>query len=304
LSDTDGSPVRTPVDPGDVEVGVAVRSCDALGEGPFWDARQRVLLRVDIRAEQVVRWSADTGTETRIDVDGPVSVVVPGAQGGLVVAGGSTVTRWRPDGSRAEICRIDPHTTSTTSNDGKCDAQGRLWIGTWDRDGGSLATLQVVDLDGSVRVAETGLSASNGLAWDAGSSVMYLVDTPRRVIWRYDYDLRGGTLGARQVFVQIPDDAGLPDGIATDRAGGVWVALFAGGSVRRYDVTGAVTDLVRMPVTYPTSLAFGGDDMRTLFVTTSSAHLGPERAGSEPLAGSVLAIRADAPGVPVGSYRG
>ena len=284
------------------EVRIAVRSHDTVGEGPFWDPRRRELLRVDIRGEQVIRWSADRDEETRVDVGGPVSVAVPDADGGLVVAGGSTVTRWRADGSRSEIGRVDVETPATTLNDGKCDRLGRLWIGTWDREGGSRATLSVVDLDGSVRVAEEGLSASNGLAWNADASLMYLVDTPRRVIWRYDFAVREGALGAREEFVRLDEGAGLPDGLATDAAGGVWVALFGGGAVHRYDADGALTHVVPVPVTHPTSLAFGGPDLRTAFVTTSSAH--PVPAGPEPLAGSVLAFPSDVAGVPVDLARG
>jgi sugar lactone lactonase YvrE len=281
---------------------VAVRARDRVGEGPHWDAERGVLLRVDIRGERVIEWSPDTGSETRTEAGGPVSLVVPDARGGLVVAGGSAVVRWGPDGSRTELCRIDEATPSTTANDGKCDRRGRLWLGTWDRDGGALGTLSVVDLDGSVRVAASGLSSSNGLAWNADSTAFYLVDTPRRAIWRYDFDLDGGTLGDREVFAEIADGEGLPDGLATDQAGGVWVALFGGGAVRRYDADGAVTDVVPVPVTYPTSLAFGGANLGTLYVTTSSAHLQP--ADAEPLAGSVLAFRTGAPGVPVGIFRG
>ena len=281
---------------------VAVRARDAVGEGPHWDAERGVLLRVDIRAEQVIEWNPGAGTETRIGAGGPVSLVVPDAAGGRVVAGGSTVARWDADGGRTELCRIDEDTPSTTANDGKCDVRGRLWVGTWDRDGGALASLSVIDLDGSVRLAESGLSASNGLAWNAGSTALYLVDTPRRVIWRYDFDLDGGTLGARDVFAEIADGEGMPDGLATDQAGGVWVALWGGGAVRRYAADGAVTDVVPVPVTYPTSLAFGNADLHTLYVTTSSAHLDP--ANAEPYAGSVLSFRTDAPGVPVGVFRG
>jgi len=285
-------------------VRVAVRAQDVVGEGPFWDAGRRELLRVDIRSERVLRWSAEQDVETALDAGGPVSVAVPDSSGGLVVAGGSAVQRWRPDGTRTEICQVDTGTPATTLNDGKCDARGRLWIGTWDREGGARATLHVVDLDGSVRLAESGLSASNGLAWNADSTAFYLVDTPRRVIWRYDYDLDGGGLGDREVFVRIDEGAGLPDGLATDRAGGVWVALFAGGAVHRYDAGGALTHVVPMPVTHPTSLAFGGGHLTTLYVTTSSAHLGPGGPASQPLAGSVLAYPTEAPGVPVQVYRG
>jgi sugar lactone lactonase YvrE len=273
-----------------------------VGEGPHWDAERGALLRVDIRGEQVIEWSADSGTETRTDAGGPVSVVVPDGRGGLAVAGGSTVARWDADGGRTTLCRVDEATLSTTANDGKCDQRGRLWIGTWDRDGGALATLSVVDLDGSVRLAESGLSSSNGLAWNADSTAFYLVDTPRRVIWRYDFDLDGGTLGAREIFAEIADGEGMPDGLATDQAGGVWVALWGGGAVRRYGADGAVTDVVPVAVTYPTSLAFGGADLRTLYVTTSSAHLDPPDA--EPIAGSVLSFRTAAAGVPVGVFRG
>jgi sugar lactone lactonase YvrE len=280
-----------------IEVDVAVRSRDAVGEGPHWDAERRVLLRVDIRGGQVIGWSPDTGAQTRTDAGGPVSLVVPDDRGGLMVAGGSTVTRWHADGRRSEICRIDEDTPSTTANDGKCDQRGRLWVGTYDRDGGDRATLSVIE-NGSVRLAESGLSSSNGLAWNADSSAFYLVDTPRRVIWRYGFDLDGGALGEREVFTRIPEDDGLPDGLATDEDGGVWVALFSGGAVHRYAADGTRTDVVPVPVRYPTSLAFGGDDLRTLFVTSSSAHL------DEPLAGSVFAFRTAVRGVPVGVYRG
>jgi sugar lactone lactonase YvrE len=286
------------------DVRVAVRARDLVGEGPFWDAERRELLRVDIRQERVLRWSADQDAETALDAGGPVSVAIPDSSGGLVVAGGSTVRRRRPDGTQVDICQVDPATPATTLNDGKCDARGRLWIGTWDREGGSRATLHVVDADGSVRLAESGLSASNGLAWSADSSAFYLVDTPRRVIWRYDYDVDGGGLGAREEFVRLDEGAGLPDGLATDQAGGVWVALFAGGAVHRYDAGGGLTHAVPMPVTHPTSLAFGGRHLTTLFVTTSSAHLGPGGPASQPLAGSVLAFPAESPGVPVPVYRG
>lgn len=283
---------------------VAILAHDAVGEGPFWEAERRMLLRVDIRSEQVIDWSADSGTETRTAAGGPVSLVVPDDRGGRIVAGGSAVTRWGADGTRTEICRLDPDTPSTTANDGKCDARGRLWVGTWDRDGGALGTLSVMDVDGSVRLAESGLSSSNGLAWNADSTAMYLVDTPRRVIWRYAFDLEAGALGDREVFTEVADGEGMPDGLATDEAGGVWVALWRGGAVRRYDEDGTPTHHVRVPVTHPTSLAFGGADLRTLYVTTSSAHPEPAGPGSEPLAGSVLMFRTDAPGVPVGRYRG
>jgi sugar lactone lactonase YvrE len=281
---------------------VAVHATDGVGEGPFWDAERRELLRVDIRGDRVLRWSLEQDEETALDTGGPVSLAIPDSEGGLVIAGGSAVTRWRADGSRTEICQVDAGTAATTLNDGKCDERGRLWIGTWDREGGSRATLHVVDLDGSVRLAESGLSASNGLGWNADSTVMYLVDTPRRVVWRYDYDLGTGELGAAEEFVRIEDAAGLPDGLATDQEGGVWVALFRGGALHRYDADGRLTRVVDVPVTYPTSLAFGGDDLRTAFVTTSSAHEAP--AGHEPLAGSVLAFPVEVAGVPVGVYRG
>ena len=284
------------------QVRVAISSRDALGEGPCWDAERRELVRVDIRAERVIRWPVDGDHETHLDVGGPVSVAVPDDRGGLVVAGGSVVTRWRPDGTRSEICVVDAGIPTTTLNDGKCDQQGRLWLGTWDRENGSRATLSVVDLDGSVRVVVSGLSASNGLGWNADSSLLYLVDTPRRVIWRYEYDPGTGELGAREQFVRIDETAGLPDGLATDLDGGVWIALFRGGAVHRYDADGALTHVVDVPVTYPTSLAFGGDDLRTVFVTTSSAHDAP--GGPERLAGSVLTFPSAVAGVPVGVYRG
>lgn len=189
-------------------------------------------------------------------------------------------------------------------NDGKCDPAGRLWIGSYSRTGRPAAGLYRIDVDGSCERVRDHLTISNGLAWNLEGDRFFHVDTPTRAVRVALFDASRGLVGELETFADLRDAPGVPDGIATDVADGVWVAMFGGGQIRRYLPDGALDRIVDLPVTHPTSVAFGGADLRTLYVTSSAANhrLTPAMAATQPLAGAVFAISAPAPGSPVATF--
>jgi sugar lactone lactonase YvrE len=187
-------------------------------------------------------------------------------------------------------------------NDGGCDPQGRFYCGTmaYDETPGA-GTLYRLDPDLSVHVVLTRVTISNGLQWPADGRHVYYNDTPTGRVDRYDFNPATGTFGDRTNLATLEPDQGAPDGMALDADGGVWVALWGGAAVHRYDATGALTDRIELPARQVTACAFGGPDGTTLFITTSREGLG---SAAEPEAGAVFAAETGVRGAPVYTFAG
>lgn len=179
-------------------------------------------------------------------------------------------------------------------NEGGCDPCGRFYCGSMAYDGTPGAgTLYRLEPDGSVSTALEGVTISNGLQWSLDGSLAYYIDTPTRRVDVFDYDPADGAFHNRRPFAVLEDDvAGAPDGMAIDAAGGLWVALWGGGAVRRYDAEGRLTEVVGVPgVSHTSAAAFGGPDLDTLYITSCRQHL---HTGAEPATGALFAVE---PGV-------
>jgi len=272
-----------------VEAPFDVR-CD-LGEGPHWDADTQRLSFVDIDAGVVHVLDPESGASIASIVEAPVSFAIPVADATTRVCGSrSALTVRALDGPVSGSLPVGPPDAARRLNDGKADPAGRLWFGSM--------SLRRATGDGAFyRLDESGLTimddavtVSNGLDWDLDRGRMYYVDSPRQRIEAYTYDVRSGELGERRTFAAIDPADGTPDGLTVDAEGGVWVALFRGGAVRRYDPDGAVDEHFALPVTCPTCPAFGGADLATLFVTTSRHLLDEEQRARQPLAGALLVV--------------
>jgi sugar lactone lactonase YvrE len=199
----------------------------------------------------------------------------------------------------------EPDKAMNRFNDGKCDRAGRFFAGTMALDAGpGQGTLWRLDPDLRLAAIETGVHVSNGLGWSPDDRTFYFIDTGARTVYAYDYDLATGAATNRRPFVVVPDAQGKPDGLAVDEQGFVWVALWDGWSVARYAPDGRLDRLVSLPVPRPTSLAFGGTDLRTLFITSARVRLSAAQLAEAPLSGSVFALDAGVAGVPVGSFGG
>ena len=290
----------------DVETVVDRRSL--VGEGAIWDARRQRLLWVDILGHLLFFYDPATGENRGINLLQAVGTVVPRAKGGVVVALHNGFARLDTETERmTPIADPEADLPGNRFNDGKCDPAGRLWAGTMafdgmrDREQGALYCL---DADGTVTRKLGRVSISNGIVWSADARTMYFIDTVKNDVRAFDYDLETGTIANERVTVRNDGD-GHFDGMTIDAEGMVWIALFGGGAVKRYDPeTGQHLATIELPVTCVTSCAFGGPDLDQLYVTSASYRLTAAELAEQPLAGSLFRAVPGACGVPAFEYGG
>jgi len=278
-------------------------------EGPVWDARAGMLRWVDMLRGDVLsldpRTIPDDGLvePERRHLSTVVAALRPRAGGGWVVATerGFAVTDSDDDWTLRPIAEVwdDP---SIRMNEGGCDLAGGFLCGSmaYAKTTGD-ATLYRLDPDGTVEVVLEGSTISNGFSLDPTGTLAYYIDTPTHRVDVFDVGADGRTLTGRRPFVTIEDDAGGPDGLAVDAAGGVWVALFGGSAVRGYRADGSLATIIHVPTRKVTACEFAGEDLGTLFITTSQEDLEP-RGG--PLAGTLFAVRPGVTGMLPLPFRG
>ncbi|HUH14523.1 MAG TPA: SMP-30/gluconolactonase/LRE family protein [Gaiellaceae bacterium] len=284
---------------------VAIRAQALLGEGPRWDAAARRLLWVDIEARLLHVFDPDSGGDRAVELPTRVGVAAP-TESGPVLAGleDRLALVDLGDGSVSDLVRV-PHGEGMRLNDGACDPAGRFWVGSMALDfAPGAGSLYRYAAGGALERVLDGVTVSNGIGWSPDGGLMYYVDTPTRRVDVFDFDVASGEISGRRPFVALERGSGLPDGLAVDEEGGVWVALWGGWSVRRYGPDGALARVVDVPAKHVTACCFGGDDGRSLYVTTASVELDPEQRREQPLAGSVFVTDAGVAGPPARPFAG
>jgi sugar lactone lactonase YvrE len=275
-----------------------------LGEGPLWCPERQCLWWIDVASPALLRaaegeaqvssWSLPKppGSIARIDADR----LVIAFRSGLALA---QAPDWTPQWTHPAAAELGEE----RFNDGKVDRAGRYWLGTMDRKlKAPLGALYCLD-GASMRQADKGFILSNGIGWSPDNRVLYFSDTFARCIHAYDFDLERGTVANRRVFVQFEDGPGGPDGLTVDAEGFVWSVVFERSAVHRYRPDGALDQVLRLPVSRPTSCTFGGADLRTLYITSARIGLDADALESEPWAGGVLAVDLPCQGLPEPRYR-
>ena len=286
----------------DFEVAVAAPA--ELGEGPRWDAATQSLLWVDIPAKLVHRYDPVTRTDATQQVADVVSLALPRRRGGVVIGLPDGLHLLDAEGSPL-IAAIESEQAGTRTNDGACDAAGRLWVGTMALDERSpLGALYRVDADLGVTRVLSGTTISNGLGWSPSGQDFYFIDSPTRRVDVFDFDPETGALENRRPLAAVEVEGAVPDGMNVDAEGGVWVALHGGWGLNRYSPAGELVAEVRLPVAKITSCCFGGPELRDLYVTTRREGLGAADAAAQPLAGALLRLDVGVAGLPTHAFAG
>lgn len=203
-----------------------------------------------------------------------------------------------------------PYDTKTTRfNDGRCDPTGRFWLGTiYEPRDKALASLYCLDR-GTLRPAGNPVTVSNGVAFSEDGTTLYHADTAAHAIRAYVLESQHGIIGSGRLLHQFssdrtaPDYGGRPDGAAVDSEGAYWCAMFEGGRLLRLSPTGDILREICLPVRCPTMMAFGGADLRTLYITSARQNRSAEELERFPLSGYVISIRVDVPGRTEPAYR-
>lgn len=268
-----------------------------LGEGPVWDAADQCLYWVDIGRNQIRRYREPGGDQLVATLDVPAGAVAPRRSGGLIAAAGMGFAAVDPGGADPAVRWIGRVAAGDRMNDGACDPAGRFLAGTMNYDRSPGAALYRLDPGGSVTTLVGGVALSNGLGWSPRGDLLYYIDTPSRQVDVFDYDVATGTPSGRRLFADVSDGPGNPDGLTVDADGCVWVVMVRGGTIRRYAPDGRLDDLLTLPASRPTSCAFGGPALATLYITTAQLDMSAAELAAEPLAGALLACQPGARGL-------
>ncbi len=290
----------------DAELQRVGDSCDILGEVPIWSITEQALYWIDVRGPLLRRRDFATGqvqSWQMPELVGCIALrtgkrgVIAGLRSAVVLFDPATGALERFPGPHAEQPQM-------RFNDGKCDRQGRFWVGSMDDVGrGPVGTLYRFEAGNFIPVIEN-IAIPNSLCWSPDGTTMYFADGIDPIIWRYAFDPASGALGERRQFARLPEGTGMPDGATVDADGYLWSAQYGGGLVTRFAPDGRVDRSISVPVTQPTSCAFGGADMATLFITSASQRLSPDALQRQPLAGALFALHTGTRGCPEAHYAG
>lgn len=281
-------------------IDAVVQGADQLGETPLWCERTQRMWWIDIEQPKLQSFDPSTGAHDAMPLPGTFAgTQALTGQGDRLLA--EDLALYRLDigsGARKDVVSVEQGLDNRL-NDGRVDARGRFWVGTMDnqlhRPNGSLYR---IDPDGTVLKIDDDVIVANGIAFSPDGRTLYFTDTRRHTCYAYDLDLHDGVVTNRRVFADHTSSGDRPDGSCVDVDGCIWMAFFAGGRLVRHRPDGTVDRVVPLPVTNPTSLCFGGADLRTLYVTSATKFLSPAQRAAEPLAGSLLAIEGLGQGLP------
>jgi sugar lactone lactonase YvrE len=279
-----------------------------LGECPVWSPAESVVYWIDIQRRKLHRTAPDSRRTASIDLPSRPGMIALRKKGGLVVVLEDGV--YGCDASSGALDLLVPLETDlpeNRANDGKCDAAGRLWVGTMNlsQECRPTGNFYRIDPDLTVTKIAGGFGIPNGLAWSPDDRVMLHTDTCANVVRRYAFDPATGKRGPEQPFFHFDMAAtGGVDGAAMDAEGGYWPAMYGGSKLLRLLPDGTVDREIPLPVSQPTMPAFGGADMKTLFVTSACQNLSDGDLRTQPLAGALLAVETDVAGHPVHAFGG
>jgi sugar lactone lactonase YvrE len=278
----------------------------SLGECPTWSVGEQALYWVDINAPSLNRFDPATGRNTAMPMPESIGCFALRRSGGFVVALRGGIWLAQRDG--ALVRRVAPAPYDPIHhrfNDGRCDPRGRLLVGTMnEKRDAATGALYRLDADYTLTRIVSDMTISNGLAFSPDGRTMYHADTPTQAITAHDYDAATGTPSNARIFARFSDPGDRPDGAAVDSEGCYWTAQYRGGKLKRIAPDGRLLGEVRLPAMCPTMCAFGGPDLKTLYVTSARQQRDAEELARLPLSGGIFSMRVSVPGLPEPAFAG
>ena len=280
-------------------VEVAANSRCQLGEGPVWDLEQDRLHFVDIFGKKVYTFKPSANTLDSFPTELSPGAVIPTNESNLLLAMNDGLYLVDFNGENLELLlAIEREIPSNRMNDAKCDAMGRLLGGTMGDGERPTGSFYLIANGTCARIRES-VTVSNGIAWNLENDVIYYIDSALNSVLSSAYSLNDPTSIDFKTFIEFPATFGIPDGMCSDKDGGIWVAFFGGSVVRRFSKEGKLTHTIEMPVNQITSCAFE-TGTSNLFITTASLDIEGKELG--PLAGNLFCIDVGIEGVPVSKF--
>lgn len=269
-----------------------------LGEGPAWDAKTQTLYWVDILQKRIY-----AGTEILAQLDDFIGCLAPRKNGHLLLALSGAEGRLgfadlNPDPVQLTFLAALDESPANRLNDGKCDPAGRFLAGSMDMNekdpNGALYSF-----DGKqVTHLLDGITISNGLAWSVDHKTFYYIDTPTREVKAFDYDLAAGQIANPRAAIRVPESLGWPDGMTSDTDGNLWIAIWGGAQVTKWNPnTGKLLEQIPVPALHTSSCVFGGRDMNELYITSARKNMSEADLKKYPLSGGLFKVITNAAGM-------
>lgn len=268
-----------------------------LGEGPAWDAKTGALYWVDILEKQI---HFHRGDENRfIQLNEMPGCLAPTKDDSLLVATRASILDLDPATSKQTVLASVNEPANNRFNDGKCDPNGRFLAGTMNMDEKSpTGALYTFDGQTVTRLLD-GIRISNGLAWSPDYKTFYYIDTPTREVTAFDYDLSNGQIANPRVVITVPEALGWPDGMTSDTEGTLWIAMWGGAQVTRWNPqNGELLEQIALPAKNVTSCVFGGDDLIELYITSARVGLDKADLAEYRYSGSLMRVQTKVRGMP------
>lgn len=286
-----------------------LQSKSIIGEGALWCEEEQVLYWVDIMKQLVHVHDPKRNDNKSYEVGSDVGTVVKRKSGGLMLAIQNGFASFDLGTEKVELIReVEAELPNNRFNDGKCDPAGRFWAGTmcYDYRNKGQGALYVLDAQQQVEKKLSDVTCSNGIVWTKDLKSMYYIDSLEQAVHHFDYDNATGEITNRRVAISVPEEMGIPDGMAIDSEGNLWVALYGGGCVACWNPeSGELLQQIEVPdAKYITSCAFGGEDLKDLYITSATAEFTDQDWKTYPNGGALFKVRVDAVGTTTFSYSG
>jgi sugar lactone lactonase YvrE len=284
-----------------------------LGESPVWLPDEQCLFYCDIPGRTLHRVDPASGERKKWGFDCDLGSCAPTSDGAILIAMRDGLWRFDPRTGHCQQLAEPPYEPAKERfNDGKCDPQGRFWVGTiYEPREPALAALYRY-ADGRIDRLCDGITVSNGLGWSPDGATMYWTDTTAHTVFAFDFDGTSGALDNPRVFASferkqpgqdLATYGGRPDGAAVDAEGCYWAAMFEGQRLVRLSPQGELIREVKLPVRCPTMPCFGGPDLKTIYITTARLNRPDDELRQQPWAGCLLAFDVDVPGLPANVFK-